>query len=469
MFGKDPAHTAIGYGGPMNLTQKWMFHTEGAVISSPAVVAGKVYIGSYDKNWYCPDAKTGAKIWNFSTGFYVRSSPAVVNGKMYTGADDGYIYCLDANTGSKLWQTAAPGKVISVTTSTYPEWRSSPNVVNGKVYVGSLDGKFYCLNADSGAQLWTIQTTGGIIATPTYIEGDGLYFASLDGFVYKVNPISGSIIWNASTPIGLEYGMQSSPCVANGMVVIGSGAAGQSIAKRGQMYCLNATTGQSIWTYTQQNYVLEYFTSQPNLQPIWTAIYLNLTGIGPSFVFGDFYHMTCVNASNGKMIWTSYLSREHFGLPSYADGKIYVPSDTFGLYVIDAFSGVKLDYFEAGAMVRSSPAVYESKVYFGCLNWNVYCVSQIMTGTTYYGNPSPSPSPSPIVQPTASPIPVVTPMPTTTPIVTPIPTATVAPTASPSIAAPTAGISTETLLIAGAAVVIIIAVIAAALVLRKRK
>jgi hypothetical protein len=67
------------------------------------------------------------------------------------------------------------------------------------------------------------------------------------------------------------------------------------------------------------------------------------------------------------------------------------------------------------------------------------------------------------------------PAPTTTVAPTPVtPTATVAPTAtisaSPTVApTPGTGLSTETLLIAGAAIVIIIAVIAAALVLRKRK
>jgi hypothetical protein len=67
-------------------------------------------------------------------------------------------------------------------------------------------------------------------------------------------------------------------------------------------------------------------------------------------------------------------------------------------------------------------------------------------------------------------------------IITPIPTQTattqptVAPTTTPTVSAsptvaptPGTGISTETLLIAGAAVIIIIAIIAAALVLRKRK
>ena len=71
-----------------------------------------------------------------------------------------------------------------------------------------------------------------------------------------------------------------------------------------------------------------------------------------------------------------------------------------------------------------------------------------------------------LAQPTSAPTtnaPTSTPSATQTPVPTAIsPSPTVAPT-------PGTGISTETLLIAGAAIVIIIAVIAAALVLRKRK
>ena len=67
---------------------------------------------------------------------------------------------------------------------------------------------------------------------------------------------------------------------------------------------------------------------------------------------------------------------------------------------------------------------------------------------------------------TSAAAPTQTPAQTTTPTTTVTPTASASPTVAPT---PGTGISTETLLIAGAAVVIIIAVVAAALVLRKRK
>ena len=61
------------------------------------------------------------------------SSPAVANGVVYVGSVDGNVYALNASTGAKLWS--------------YRNWRrrdSSPAVANGVVYVGS-DGLTTCM------------------------------------------------------------------------------------------------------------------------------------------------------------------------------------------------------------------------------------------------------------------------------------------------------------------------------------
>ncbi|MFB3889883.1 MAG: PQQ-binding-like beta-propeller repeat protein, partial [Candidatus Bathyarchaeia archaeon] len=133
MFLGDPAHTATGYGGPLDMNLSWKYKTNAQVVSSPAVVQGKVYIGSYDQNMYCLDAANGAKLWNFTTGYPIMSSPAVVGGKVFTGADDGFIYCLNANTGEQIWKTSAPGQVLHIITGITVEYRGSPTVVGDRV------------------------------------------------------------------------------------------------------------------------------------------------------------------------------------------------------------------------------------------------------------------------------------------------------------------------------------------------
>ena len=118
-----------------NGTEVWKYATGGAIVSSPAIANGKLYIGSLDWKVYCLNADSGgAPIWTFTTGGEVYSSPVVSNGKVYIGSNDKYLYCLDAATGSKLWSLKTRGPVIS-----------SPKVSNGKIYFGSLDGMVYCV------------------------------------------------------------------------------------------------------------------------------------------------------------------------------------------------------------------------------------------------------------------------------------------------------------------------------------
>ena len=95
MFRGDPAHTGVNPGPAVRRSPEllWRFKTgEEVTFSSPAVVDGVVYIGSYDHYLYALDATTGKQRWRFQTGGYVLSPPAVVDGVVYIGSSGGYSY-----------------------------------------------------------------------------------------------------------------------------------------------------------------------------------------------------------------------------------------------------------------------------------------------------------------------------------------------------------------------------------------
>jgi len=50
-------------------------------------------------------------------------------------------------------------------------YNSSPAVANGVVYVGSYDNKLYAFKIQSGAQLWSAATGGGIYSSPAVANG----------------------------------------------------------------------------------------------------------------------------------------------------------------------------------------------------------------------------------------------------------------------------------------------------------
>ncbi|MCW4034058.1 MAG: PQQ-binding-like beta-propeller repeat protein, partial [Candidatus Bathyarchaeota archaeon] len=99
MFRSDAKRSSTGNDGPSELNLAWSYTTEGAVMSSPSVVNGVVYVGSQDMNVYAVDAYTGGLVWKYQTNGTIESSPAVVGGKVFIGSNDGYVYCLDSYSG----------------------------------------------------------------------------------------------------------------------------------------------------------------------------------------------------------------------------------------------------------------------------------------------------------------------------------------------------------------------------------
>ena len=81
-------------------TVLWIFETENAVASSPAIGSeGTVYVGSMDKKVYALDGKTGGKKWAFETGRYVFSSPVLgLGGILYVGSSDKKVYAIKTSS-----------------------------------------------------------------------------------------------------------------------------------------------------------------------------------------------------------------------------------------------------------------------------------------------------------------------------------------------------------------------------------
>jgi hypothetical protein len=195
------------------------------------------------------------------------------------------MYCLDADTGEEIW--------ISQTIDT----PGSAAVYDDRVYLGSYDSNVYCLDADNGTVIWEYKTECKKYIYVTIFD-DKLYAGGSEG-LYCLNMENGGLIWKYLT----EYGIPSTPCTANGFVYLTSGDI---------VYCLNVTSGEKIWEY-------------------------------------------------------DILSGGARSSPAYADGKIYVVQALFDakLYCLDAYSGEKIWDFPTASIVGCSPAIADGKLYIG--------------------------------------------------------------------------------------------------------
>jgi outer membrane protein assembly factor BamB len=52
-----------------------------------------VFIGSNDGRFYVLSLSNGAKLWEFDAGAPFSASPAIANGRIVIGSQDGRLYC----------------------------------------------------------------------------------------------------------------------------------------------------------------------------------------------------------------------------------------------------------------------------------------------------------------------------------------------------------------------------------------
>jgi outer membrane protein assembly factor BamB len=128
-------------------------------------VGGDVFVSSNSEHTLIAlNAVTGAVKWRFYTEAPVRIAPAYDAGRVYIGSDDGRVYCVDATTGAQNWSysagpagaklIAAEHKFISPTPC-----RTGVLVQNGTAYAGFgllpwENAYLVALNATTGAELW---------------------------------------------------------------------------------------------------------------------------------------------------------------------------------------------------------------------------------------------------------------------------------------------------------------------------
>ena len=96
-------------------------------------------------------------IWKFKTGDSVKSSPVIVNDRVFVGSSDNNIYAIDLANGKQVWAYKTTDAV-----------EATPCVVEGSVLVGSSDGFLYALDARSGSLRWKHETDGQILGAANW-------------------------------------------------------------------------------------------------------------------------------------------------------------------------------------------------------------------------------------------------------------------------------------------------------------
>ena len=154
-------------------------HNQVGIQSSAAVADGVVYFGCRDSKFYAVDAASGKERWSYSNkGSWVISSPAVLDGKVYFATSDtGLFHAFEAKSGGS-----------PLFTLDFNHWVvfSSPAIAGETVYIGSNQGRLNAVDLKTRKVAWTFETEGARKNGSAYTKSDGTpnYEAAYFDFFY---------------------------------------------------------------------------------------------------------------------------------------------------------------------------------------------------------------------------------------------------------------------------------------------
>lgn len=378
MFRFNPQHTGTSDSEGLpetNVVIKWKFATGSAVLSSPSVAGGVVYIGSLDTNLYALDAENGTEKWRFATQGPIRSTPAVVGGVVYVYSRDGLVYALDSSAGRQIWQSRIAQTNQTKSFDDYEYFDSSPTVAGKVLYIGSGDKNLYALDTHDGKAIWTFAANSKISSPPAVADGT-VYFGVTDGNFYAVDAATGTNLWKFKTQGNSNNGYPKgdvlhAPVVLNKVVYFGS--------RDSAVYALDAAAGKKLWRCP--------IMGGNNWAADSPAIANGLVLIGSSITGA----LTAIDALTGKQKWVrdTYSQLALYSSPVVADGVVYfgtgqvqttltapaLPKVAAGyVQAVDLSSGKNRWKLRLNGHVWSSPAIVNGILYVGCLDGCVYAL-----------------------------------------------------------------------------------------------
>jgi outer membrane protein assembly factor BamB len=218
---------------PLTGQELWRVQADNLILAAPVYADGVVYFGTSSGQVYAVDTATRnvKPGWSFQAKEAIWGSPLVIGDRVYVPTMDHYLYCLDANTGQEVWKFKAGGALAA---------QPSPN--DSTLYQGALDGRVYAVETGSGLQVsgFDFQAKNWIWSE-VLVDAGRLYVASLDGKLYALDAATGQVLPGYPYSTEATDYVRAAPVQSGEMVVIATG--------NGRLVALNSVSGQMQWQW----------------------------------------------------------------------------------------------------------------------------------------------------------------------------------------------------------------------------
>ncbi|MCK5550975.1 MAG: PQQ-binding-like beta-propeller repeat protein, partial [Hyphomicrobiaceae bacterium] len=330
----------------------------GRVTASPIVYGGNIYTLDAEGNLSAFATSGGSAKWRISLkpdrenaqtsiwsmklfsggdGGGYGGGLAADSGRLYAATGYGNVVAMDPQTGKKLWEKMLGAPV-----------RASPTAAGDRVFVVTLDGRFYCLAGADGGELWSVrglpQQASLLSNASPAVEGEIVVVPYPSGELVALKVADGTAVWSESltrTRTTSQISAMSDtarPAIFQGTVY--------AVGHAGRMVATQSATGERLWSL-----------NVPGTQAPWVA--------GDSvFVVDTGGQLMAVSRTGGKVQWTVKLpDGGSWSGPTLAGGTLWLASAGGKLVGVEAITGRVVVEKDLGDPVYIAPVVAQGRMY----------------------------------------------------------------------------------------------------------
>lgn len=309
--------------------------------------------------------------WTFQAGAAVRSAPVFYKDRIYVGSLDGHFYCLDAGTGKEVWKVPAAEPLVG-------GFEGSACIKNGVVYFGAVDGTIFAVDAASGEERWRKKAGKEVFSTPAVAYETVFFFT--DGRALGFDIHNGKKVWRA----------QKSQAPPNRVAV--------TLDPDFLYYAVKDAFG--LMQVNLENEKAVRFQTSGMYSRSTVAMndtHIAVTNAGNIGGAPGYPGITVFDRSTMQPTFPPRFIEEHLEpgerLPTYSspglfEGLVFIGMDSGFFYAIDAVSGETKWTFKAGPF-RSSPSISapDNTLYVGSKDGNLYALDAL-TGAKRWAFPT---------------------------------------------------------------------------------
>jgi polyvinyl alcohol dehydrogenase (cytochrome) len=235
--------------------------------------------------------------------------------------------------------------------------QSQPTVVGGRVFIGSVSGNLYSLDASTGCIYWTYKAGAMIRTAVTIAKVKGhfiAYFGDIKANAHAVDAETGAPLWKVKLDDHPVARIVGSPTFYDGRLYVPISSIEEASAMspayecckfRGSVASLDGETGRLIWkSFTVLDPAKPFKTSSTGTQlygPAGAAVWSSPTvdakrklvyaATGDSYTNADFNTSDAILAfdlETGKLVWsTQATAKDNFTMACGQSGKANCPED----------------------------------------------------------------------------------------------------------------------------------------------